>query len=146
MAAQQNQRNEALNFAAGRGDDAQVVSLLAQQADINWKNEYGLTPLHNAASNGHTSTCQLLIDNKADIDASDEYNNKTPIHRAAIKGHTSTCQLLIDHQANINACDQHGDTPLHLAAIYGHASTCQLLISNRADYAIRTVCAREERW
>ena len=46
----------------------------------------GITPLHNAASNGHFDTCQLIIgqvENKNPVDI----DGFTPLYNAAICGH-----------------------------------------------------------
>jgi ankyrin repeat protein len=91
---QQAQLDRALLDAAERGDDDQVLSLLAQQADVNHKAGDSLTSLHRATLNGFASTCQVLIDNKADIDARIQ-RNRTPLHCAAANGCASVCQVLI---------------------------------------------------
>ena len=137
MSANPSNLHEALLHAARTGDCDQVVALIAQQADIDYDDD-GWTALHYAAMEGHTSTCQALIDHQANIDACDQ-SNQTPLHLATINGHASICQALIDHQANINACATDNQTALHRAAINGHTSICQALIDNGADCTIRMV-------
>ena len=72
---------------------------------VDAKNMSGWTPLHYAASNGHTVTAELLIFKGADTDARDEFGC-SPLHHAALHGHTKTAELLISK----------GETPLHEAA------------------------------
>ena len=69
------------------------------------------TPLHNAANNGHLSVVEYLVNQKADINAKDEYNS-TPLHSAAQNGHLSVVEYLVNQKADINAQDRLGETPL----------------------------------
>ena len=84
------------------------------------------TPLHSAASEGHSETCAVLIGKHAKIDekpttgcgmecvdAFEEAPGEawcfwcrvTPLHSAAFKGHSETCAVLIDKHAKINEKD-----------------------------------------
>jgi len=46
-----------------------VKLLLEHGASLSAVNQSGWTPLHVAASNGHSDVCQLLLDHGARIDA-----------------------------------------------------------------------------
>ena len=46
-----------------------VRALLDAKANVNQANEYGQTPVHIAAKEGHTEFLQALIDAKAHIEA-----------------------------------------------------------------------------
>jgi len=50
-----------------------LVFLIENGADINSKDEYYCTSLHNAAKSGHLSIVEYLINQKADINAKDDY-------------------------------------------------------------------------
>lgn len=70
--------------------------LLANGADVNWKDENGVTPLMIAAHKNHQSIAQLLLDNGADVKATFSARG-TAISLAAAAGHESIVQLFIDH-------------------------------------------------
>ena len=75
---------------------------LAAGANVNAKDEYGDTPLHNAALMGHKEIVEILINANADVNAKDA-NNQTPLDIAQINarlGHQSnkeTADLLRKH-------------------------------------------------
>jgi ankyrin repeat protein len=68
--------------AANRGHEAVVRLLLGHGADVNAKNEWGQTALHEAAyiwkelyreaSRGYEAVVQLLLDRGTDINAKDD--------------------------------------------------------------------------
>ena len=58
-------------------------------------NEYGITPLHVAASRGDTAAAETLIDNGADVNAKDVIGS-TPLFLATLNDHTDTAKLLIE--------------------------------------------------
>ena len=53
--------------AAEEGDIEQVQKLIAAGADVNAKNSYGRSSLHEAAFQGHEDVVELLLANGADI-------------------------------------------------------------------------------
>ncbi len=74
----------------------------------------GATPLHFAATFGHTYAAQLLIDYGADVTIKTD-NDVTPLHVAVEMGCISIIQMLINKGADVNAQDTTQKTPLHYA-------------------------------
>ena len=106
--------------------------MIEHGADVMKEDNDGSTPLHNAASNGHTELCKVLIEHGADVMKEDNDGN-TPLHNAASKGHTELCKVLIEHGADVMKEDNDGYTPLHNAASNGHTELCKVLIEHGAD-------------
>ncbi len=95
-------------------------------ADEYSENDYGWTPLHQAAENGHLSVVQYLCEQGADMEAMD-LNGDTPLHWAAYNGHLSMMQYLCEQGADKEASDRQDRTPLHLAAQQRHTAVMQFL-------------------
>ena len=68
-----------INGAAAGGDIEAVKEFLVAGTDVNVKDGWGWTPLHNAAWWGHKEIAELLLANGADVDAKDE-DGYTPLH------------------------------------------------------------------
>ena len=84
--------------AAWDGNIEAVKQHLAAGTDVNAKNDFARTPLHEAASNGHKEIVELLISNGADVNAkSDIYG--TPLDLAIKRKRTETANLLRKHGA-----------------------------------------------
>ncbi|XP_078594441.1 uncharacterized protein LOC144872258 [Branchiostoma floridae x Branchiostoma japonicum] len=96
--------------------------------------QHQATPLHKAAADGHTKTCELLIRSGADVMVQNKYQD-TPLHHAAAGGYTGTCELLIRSGADVMIQNKFQSTPLHKAAAKAwlHTGTCELLIRAGAD-------------
>ena len=60
-----------LNEAAKRGDIEAVRQHLADETDVNAKDERGFTALHHSVLSGHSETVMVIIDNGADVNAKD---------------------------------------------------------------------------
>ena len=85
-----------------------------------------------AAGNGHTSCCELLINEGADIQQCGIMKD-TPLSRAAHNGHFQTCKFLLEQGAEVDALDLGDNTPLHWASMRGHVEIVNLLLLNGAD-------------
>jgi Ankyrin repeats (3 copies)/Ankyrin repeat len=129
-----NGNTSAIHNAAKNGDLEKVKALLKGNPDFVFskEDEYGRTPLHYAAENGHTAVAEFLLANKAEIDAKSNIG-KTPLHLAAFAGRIDVVELLLANKANVNAKDNDGRTPLHWATLRGHKDLAALLLANGAD-------------
>nr|GAT54196.1 predicted protein [Mycena chlorophos] len=106
---------EVLRIAAGRGFGATVQVLIG--AGVNWDaaDEYGQTPLHLAACNGHPEVVQMLLKAGADQNLRTYDSKRTVLHVAAIYGHKKVVQILLAAGANHKAKDGYGRTADDLA-------------------------------
>jgi ankyrin repeat protein len=92
----------------------------------------GFTPLLFAALSNTRDLAELLLGNRADINAKDN-DRATPLHYAAKTGNTDVTGLLLVNQADINAKAKYGMTPLHFAAEGGRTEVAKLLLARKAD-------------
>ena len=111
----QGGKHGVINGAAAGGDIEAVKDFLAAGTDVNTKDGWEWTPLHNAAWWGHKEMVELLLANGAGVNAK---NNKgwTPLHMAAINGHNEIVGLLVAGGADVNSKNNNGETPPDLAA------------------------------
>ena len=86
----------ALMLAALRGYLDVCKELIARDADVN---KPGWTPLHYAATGGHSKIVELLLDNHAYIDAASP-NASTPLMLAAKYGTIDVVKQLLDAGAD----------------------------------------------
>lgn len=106
---------------------------------IHASNEYGITPLHCAASKGHTDMIDFLVTRGADINAR-SISGVTPLHYATRETNITetTMRLLIHYGADVIVSDKNGITPLH-SIVYtvctsnGDIGLMRLLLACGAD-------------
>ncbi len=77
-------------------------------------NEYGWTPLHNAAISGDGEIIRYLLDNGAPVDAQESYG-ETPLHYAVEQGRHGVVVILLEYGASLVIQNNHGKTALHSA-------------------------------
>jgi ankyrin repeat protein len=114
-----------LSIASRRDRLGVVRTLLASGADVNapdsraeLPHNAGMTPLHWAAARGHKSVLELLLANKAAVDARD-HQGLTPLHAAldsCPENVEEVVRLLLSAGSDINATTDLGFTPLQVAA------------------------------
>jgi len=90
------------------------------------------TPLHLAAEFGHKDVAELLLANKADIEAK-AAGGWTPLLQAVFGGHKELVELLVSNKANVNVKEDAGRTPLHVAAENGYTEIARFLLASKAD-------------
>jgi len=107
--------------------------LVAKGADANARSKQGSTPLLIAASDdGASEIVKLLLENGADVAASDE-SHETALNEAAYANDLATVKLLLRKGADVNARDVTGETPLMNAAAEGNAEMVGMLLARGAD-------------
>ena len=96
---------------------ADIEICLDGGADVNARDERGVTPLHWVAlHNPEPGVATELIRLGADVNARDE-DGQTPLHLAALLNSSpGVIAVLADAGADIEARLEDGQTPLHLAA------------------------------
>ncbi|KAG2424640.1 hypothetical protein HXX76_014365 [Chlamydomonas incerta] len=94
----------------------------------------GATPLHKAASNGHTKVVEALLAAGAGKDIANK-DARTPLHKAAERGHTEVVKALLAAGAGKDMANKasrrlaDGWTPLHGAAYSGHTEVVKALLA-----------------
>jgi len=101
----------ALMLAANANDLASANLLIEAGASVNRPN---WTPLHYAASKGHTEMMRLLIDNDAYID-SESPNGTTPLMMAAYYATPKAVKLMLEEGADPTLQNKDGQTALDMA-------------------------------
>ena len=101
----------ALMLAANANDLPSANLLIEAGASVNRPN---WTPLHYAASKGHTEMMRLLIDNDAYID-SESPNGTTPLMMAAYYATPKAVKLMLEEGADPTLQNKDGQTALDMA-------------------------------
>ena len=101
----------ALMLAANANDLPSANLLIEAGASVNRPN---WTPLHYAASKGHTEMMRLLIENDAYIDA-ESPNGTTPLMMAAYYATPKAVKLMLEEGADPTLQNKDGQTALDMA-------------------------------
>lgn len=101
-----------LMLAALKKQESLVSSLIQRGADVN---RSGWTPLHYAATAGHSGIIRLLLEHHAYIDA-DSPNGTTPLMMAAYYGSPEATKLLLEEGADPLIRNHQGLTAMDFAA------------------------------
>ena len=130
------------------GNFQKVEKCIKEAESIGIKSEilsserHGIKPIHFTTDKCDLKILQLLLNEGADINATNTEYFNTSLHIAAINGKLEIAQLLIDSGANINATNYKGFTPLYLASFHCQSDMVKLLFCNNADISIKDVNGR----
>jgi ankyrin repeat protein len=122
----------------GKQRRTKIVHYLRTRPGASLETTFGFTDLHWAALEGDIETARRLIDEGADVNASDFARGfwgalgMTPLHLAARSGHPALAKLLLDHGAKVNAETKSRSTPLHWAAKEVSLPMVELLVDRGA--------------
>ncbi len=131
------EKNNRLLMAAYQGQTDSVLSLLLDSADVNCRNEEGITPLMYAAEKGHLDIVKILLYNGADPKL-DPNSGRTALMSAAIQNYPEIVYSLLIYGANINADDEDGITALTYACGYNLYDMADYLLQNFVNPNIKT--------
>ena len=137
---------------AAEGSFSLVAQLLSRgnSVDVNAKNEYGHTALHeiaaatsaNISSHDRLAVVDKLVESGADV-AAQNSKGHTALHIAADVGNADAASALLARRGvDVNAVDGEGNTPLHFAAEMGHSAVAEVLLEGGATVARKNVDGR----
>lgn len=118
----------ALREAAGRGDFAAVVEMLAVPAE---QVRQGVLPIHAAAASGVVEAARLLLEHGADVNACDA-SSGMPLHYAIRKGRVEMVAFLLGRGADGNARKRFR-CPMETAAMRGNVEIVRVLLEHGAE-------------
>ena len=122
-----------LYLAASHSWCSAINWLLKHGADVHlgWPGNFGMMPLHNAASENRCEPAGLLLDAGARVDDCDQ-SGLTALHFAAAHNHPTMCKLLLSRGASLDARNHDGRDPEAWAQRCGSTTTAAFLAAIRA--------------
>ena len=107
--------------------------LLQCGADVNARNDHGITSLHQCTElDTHIGAVYWLLQNGARLEEQDN-QGRTALLCAVTFGSMKIISLLLYRRANIDARDIFGRTGLHIAVAHGNPSLIKVLVGNGAN-------------
>ncbi|XP_054798724.1 protein VAPYRIN-like isoform X2 [Prosopis cineraria] len=125
------EQGEEVLDAARHGDVKKLESLLKRGANVEYRDQYGLTALHAAAMKGHREMVWMLTEAGLDLECEDEEGH-APLHMAVGSGDQETIRVLLNKGVNVNATNKKGATPLYMARILGYDAIADFLVTRGA--------------
>lgn len=127
----------ALHWAVYQHDTDMVRALLQAGAEPTVQNQFGATPLMEAAAVGHTGIIRLLLEAGAEVE-SVNFEGQTALMAVARTGNLAAARLLLDAGANPDARENWGgQTALMWAAARRHPEMIRLLATSGAEVNAR---------
>ncbi len=128
----------ALHWAVYQQDTELVRALLDAGATPATQNQFGSTPLMEAAVTGHAGIIAMLLEAGADIESAN-YDNQTALMAVARTGNIDAARLLLEAGADPNAFETWGgQTAIMWAAARRHPDMIRLLAEHGADVSARS--------
>lgn len=111
----------------------QLKTLVAQGADVNIKDEFGMTPLYQAACNGNAEMIRFLCEHGGNPNITALFG-MSPLFAAIWKGQTDAALALIEKGADVNYV-QPGNkfTAIIYCGAFGNARIAEALVQAGAD-------------
>jgi len=98
------------------------------------RDEYGHSPAHWMALNGHASIARYMASKGGSLDLhSDNSQGPRPIHWASRNGHVAVVDILLSAGVGVDATDHKGLTPLMMACMFGRSLTAAYLLGRGAQ-------------
>lgn len=123
-------------FNIGEGDLQIVDCLLKNGANIDERLKDGTSPLHLAASSGHTEIVETLLKHGASANVK-KHNGASPLHEAASTGCSESVKLLLEFGARVNSTDTNERTALHYACSAMRPEATEMLINFGSDINLK---------
>lgn len=123
-AANWDDKRDALWAAVRASDVKKVEEIIKQGADVNARNELGISALWIAVSKGKFDVVELLIKHGADVDVRDAIWYQTPVVMAVSRMKLDIATLLVKKGA------KDVDTAFFTAASIGNAAIAKMILDN----------------
>ena len=123
-------------YAVHQGYDAAVRALIKDGANINIKDNAGITILNCAYGNGDAEMIRTLINGGANIN---QRLNRgvTCLSDAVSRGDKEMIQLILKHGGDTNMKSEEGDTPIFKAVSKNYVGIALILIQHGADVNVK---------
>ena len=130
--------NADTRFKEEQPEDCEAIFKMLMEADGGASADYfdlehPNTRLFHAAGQGDAEQVKQLVNDGADIHATNSMNKWTALHHAAIRGHVDCIKLLLKAGAKVNLPDRFGRTALYWAACNSHTDCVKLLLKAKAN-------------
>jgi ankyrin repeat protein len=119
-----------LRIAASQGRDVRIRQLLERGADINAKDEGGMTALLWADDKGHVSTMKLLVDNGPDVKVKSNWGT-TPM--SCEDGNAELEALLLANEYNLDTSNSKVDGTAEQQSEYRVLQEIRELLEDRMN-------------
>gem|GEM_PF-304783 len=120
-------RRERMLAAATNGDVKTLKAVLSKKTDVNYREDKGDPALILATRNGHKDAAKVLLDNGADVDATDREGGRTSLILAYLNKDYDTLDMLLTKGANPALAGKDGKTLPPMAACEGDTRAMELL-------------------
>ena len=124
----------------GWNGNAEALTYLVKQVDVNYFNDYGTSGFFFAIQRDSLEFVKIFLENGADpnFGCLNEWHHsitQMPAHMAAENGSLEILKLLAEYGAKLNKPDvRKSRTPLHHAAAGGFYDLAEYLLDSGADY------------
>lgn len=130
-------------IAVSRNDIEKVRFLLDQGMPIDIRHSSDFTALHFAAKKGLVDMARLLLNYRADINATNK-ERQTPLHVAVNEGafedsHLEMVLMLLKHGANASFLDRKGKTAVVMADEIGLTETVELFKKHEEQQSLENL-------
>ena len=117
-----------LYYAARLGFRDLAERLIAEHPEhVNARGGLKTSPIHVAASIGHSDILSLLLEHGADVNGQGP-NDDTPLHQASRYARVEAGQILLNRGADIDAQNAFNRTALTYVALNGNAEFARMLL------------------
>lgn len=120
--------NHLLHIAARQANIGFAYALIQSGGTVDAINNAGQTPLFIAVRHGHEYLANLLLESRADVNASVSRTGNTPLHVAARNGDKAIIRALLAKGADYSLKNKTGYLAVHEAAAAGQTEAASYLV------------------
>jgi cytohesin len=114
--------------ACSKGHTEIVRYLLQKGANVESRNDFGITALHKAARGGHADIVKMLLAAGARVDQPDD-EGRTALYLSCMAGRAESVQLLLQHGSQIRLTSNVFRNVLYAAVASGSKPVVELILA-----------------